>query len=278
MRMISLCFLIVLLAGCATMRLPENLSGAILNSDDLQTVEDGLPSYLLMIDALVTTYPKNQGIKLTAADLNSAYAGIFISEEQGSRRQRMSAKALDYALSAFCTYDKAACGLREVEPSLLPETLANWDREKDLPYLYTLGTAWAGYIEANSDDWLAVAELGKAEAVLEQTVRVDPTYERGTALLYLGVMNSILPPSMGGKPEVARDYFERALAAADGENLIIQVYYASYYARLLFDRELHDRLLQDVLSSDPYIEGLTLQNTYAQQQAEQLLASAEDYF
>ncbi|MEX0622395.1 TRAP transporter TatT component family protein [Saccharospirillum sp.] len=268
----------IVLSGCATLKLPENLSSAILNSDDLQTVEDGLPSYLLMIDAMVETYPNSEQLQLTAASLNSAYAGVFIAPEKVERRRTMSAKALDYAFSAFCTYDDSACNLREVKPDQIEEALAQWDDPDDLPYLYTLGTAWASYIQNNSDDWLAVAQLGQAQAVLERTVAIEPGYERGTALLYLGVMNSILPPSLGGKPDVAQAYYEQALAAADGQNLIIQVYYASQFARLVFDRELHDRLLQDVLSRDPYVEGLTLQNRYAQQQAERLLASADDYF
>ncbi len=270
--------LALLLAGCATLRLPENLSGAILNSDDLQTVEDGLPSYLLMVDALVDTYPNSEEMKLTAASLNSAYAGVFIAEENSDRRQRMANKALNYAFAAFCTYDEAACELRKVDPDVLPEVLNQWQDEDDLPYLYTLGTAWASYIQANSEDWLAIAQLGQAQAVLEQTVSIDPEYEYGTALLYLGVMNSILPPSLGGKTDVAKEYYERALAAADGKNLIVQLYYASQYARLVFDRELHDRLLKDALSQDPYVEGLTLQNVYAQKRAQELLASADDYF
>lgn len=268
----------LLLSGCATRQLPSNLSSAILNSDDLQTVEDGLPSYLLMIDALVQTYPDSEQMQLTAASLNSAYAGVFIPPEQTERRRAMSAKALDYAFSAFCTYDDDACGLREVKPDQIEAALSQWDHPDDLPYLYTLGTAWASYIQNNSDDWLAVAQLGQAQAVLERTVAIEPGYERGTALLYLGVMNSILPPSLGGKPDVAQAYYEQALDAADGQNLIIQVYYASQFARLVFDRELHDRLLKDALSRDPYVEGLTLQNRYAQQQAERLLASADDYF
>lgn len=268
----------IFLSGCATRQLPANLSSAILNSDDLQTVEDGLPSYLLMIDALVETYPDNEQLQLTAASLNSAYAGVFIEPEAVERRRAMSAKALDYAFSAFCTYDADACGLKEVEPDQIEAALMQWDDPDDLPYLYTLGTAWASYIQNNSDDWLAIAQLGQAQAVLERTVAIEPGYERGTALLYLGVMNSILPPSLGGKPDVAQAYYERALDAADGQNLIIQVYYASQFARLVFDRELHDRLLQDALSRDPYVEGLTLQNRYAQQLAEQLLASADDYF
>lgn len=271
-------FLAIGLTGCATLTLPENLSGAILNNDDLQTVEDGLPSYLLMVDALVETYPRNEGMKLTAASLNGAYAGVFVDPDDEARRQRLSDKALNYAFAAFCTYDAQACDLRDIEPDQLAPVLDRWDDEDDLPYLYTLGTAWAGYIQAHSEDWLAIAELGQAQAVLEQSVAIDPGYEHGTALLYLGVMNSILPPNLGGKPDVAQSYFERALDVADGRNLIIQVYYASQYARLLFDRELHDRLLQDALSRDPYVDGLTLQNVYAQKRAKELLASADDYF
>ena len=268
----------IALTGCAVRQLPENLSGAILNSDDLRTVEDGLPSYLLMIDALVDTYPDSEQLQLTAASLNSAYAGVFIDPGETERRRNMSTKALNYAFSAFCSYDDDACVLKEVAPDQIEQTLAQWEEADDLPYLYTLGTAWASFIQSNSGDWLAVAQLGQAQAVLERTVAIDPGYERGTALLYLGVMNSILPPSLGGKPEVAQAYYEQALEAADGQNLIIQVYYASQYARLVFDRELHDQLLQDALSRDPYVEGLTLQNRYAQQQAERLLASADDYF
>jgi hypothetical protein len=277
-RLYSVLVVSLVLVGCATRQLPANLSSSILNSDDLSTVEDGLPSYLLMVDALVKTYPNNEQLQLTAAALNGAYAGVFIDPVEIERRRKMSTKALDYAFSAFCIYDRNACGLREIKPDQIANTLAQWDKPVDLPFLYTLGTAWASFIQNNSSDWLAVAQLGQAQAVLERTVAIEPGYERGTALLYLGVMNSILPPSLGGKPDVAQNYYEQALDAADGQNLIIQVYYASQFARLIFDRDLHDRLLQDALSRDPYVEGLTLQNIYAQQQAERLLASASDYF
>ncbi len=274
----SVAFLSIYLAGCATTKLPGNLSSAILNSDDLATVQDGLPSYLLMVDALTLTYPKNESIQLTAAALNGAYAGVFIPSTQATRKKIMSAKALSYANSAFCMYDHDACELQDLEYELFIATLSEWDSKKDLPYLYALGTNWASYIQANSDDWLAVAQLGKAEAVLKQVVSIDRDYEKGTALLYLGVMNSILPPSLGGKPDIAQGYYEVALKAGNQENLIIYVYYAANYARLMFDQELHDQLLQEVLSLDPYIDGYTLQNIYAQEQAKLLLATSADYF
>lgn len=269
---------ILLLAGCATTKLPSNLSGAILNSDDLKTVQDGLPSYLLMVDALTETYPKSSNMQLTAASLNGSYAGVFVPEEQVERKKKLSRKALDHAFTAFCLHDKDACNLNELDQEQLQVTIAQWDDEKDLPYLYAVGTNWASYIQANADDWLVIAQLGKAETVLKQLVSIDPDYEKGMAQLYLGVMNSILPPSLGGKPDVARAYYEKAIDAGEQENLIVYVYYASNFARLLFDQELHDSLLQQALSLDPYVDGYTLQNVYAQQQAEALLASSDEYF
>ena len=59
---------------------------------------------------------------------------------------------------------------------------------------------------------------------------------------------------------------------------MIKVVYAKLYAKMMFDRPLHDRLLKEVMETDPDIEGYTLINTYARQQAAKLLAEADDYF
>jgi hypothetical protein len=56
------------------------------------------------------------------------------------------------------------------------------------------------------------------------------------------------------------------------------VVYAERYARMLYDRPLHDRLLEEVLAADPDVPGLVLQNTLAQQRARLLLAEADTYF
>ena len=46
----------------------------------------------------------------------------------------------------------------------------------------------------------------------------------------------------------------------------------------LYLRELHDRLLEEIIAANPRADGYTLTNTLAQQEAAQLLASADDYF
>jgi hypothetical protein len=83
---------------------------------------------------------------------------------------------------------------------------------------------------------------------------------------------------MGGKPDEARAYFERAIEMSEGHNLMAKTVYAQYYARMMFDQELHDRLLNEVLEAEPEYPGLTLINVLAQEQAEQLLAESKEIF
>ena len=57
-----------------------------------------------------------------------------------------------------------------------------------------------------------------------------------------------------------------------------KVVFAEQYAKLVFDKEMHDRLLNEVLAADPVSEGRTLTNTVAQTRARELLAESDDYF
>ena len=79
-------------------------------------------------------------------------------------------------------------------------------------------------------------------------------------------------------PEVGREHFERAIAVSEGRHLMARVMFASQYARLVFDRELHDQTLRDVLAANPRAPGLTLSNRVAQEQAQALLDSADEHF
>ena len=149
---------------------------------------------------------------------------------------------------------------------------------QDQPLLYGFGAAWAGWLQVNSDDWNAIAQIPKIKALFERSIRLDETYDLGGAHLDLAVLSSQIPPSLGGKPEQGREHFEKALALSGGQNLMVYVLYAEYYARLMFEQELHDRLLQQALSSDTDIPGLTLINTLAQQRAAILLEESREYF
>jgi hypothetical protein len=274
MKSLLSAFCCLLLSACSTSGIVRDLQGAVLNSRDLATVEQGSPAYLLLIDALVAD-SDDEELLAAAATLNSAYAGVFVRDP--ARQQLLADKALGYALRAVCEEDDEYCELRQkpfAEYSLLIEAMD----EDELDLFYALATSWAGWISAHRSDWNAVADMGRVEKIIQTIVRLDPGYRQGDPYLYLGTLATLLPEALGGKPELGKQHFERAIALSEGHNLMAKVMYAQNYARLKFDRELHDALLSEVLSASPDYPGFTLVNTYAQQQAKQLMETADAYF
>ncbi|HQV41633.1 MAG: hypothetical protein KBD35_06390 [Moraxellaceae bacterium] len=265
------------MAGCSGVidRFASNLSSAMMDNNDPATVEAGAASYLLLLDALVKQEPDSATFRQAAASLNSAYAGAFVKDT--ARASVMTDKALTYALEALCLEHDALCDVRKLPLDDLKLHLAKL-KVADVPVIYTAGSAWAGWIQAHSDDWNAVADMPRVEVLMQRVVELDETYQNGAAHLYLGGLATVLPPALGGRSEVGKTHFERAIALSEGHNLLAKVLYAKNYARGVFDRELHDRLLNEVLAADPSYKGWTLSNVMARREAEALLQSADEYF
>jgi hypothetical protein len=273
-------FLILLLSvhltGCVSMvtdRLANNLSQAILNQTDPEIVRSGAPAYLLLLDSLIAQSPEDQDLLYAGARLYGAYAGGLVSDNQ--RQQGLTEKALAYARRGLCPETPNLCQALGEPFETFSRALAEVD-ESELEGIYLYATSWAGWIQAHAEAWSAVADLPKAEAMLEWVTARDPAYDKGRAQLYLGVISSQVPPALGGKPEVGRQHFEAAIDFSHGRDLMAKVEYARHYARLVFDQPLHDRLLNEVLKADPVADGLTLSNVMAQQQAAKLLQ--DEYF
>lgn len=263
------------LSACSMMQLSDNLAKGVTENQDPELVAEALPAYLVTMDGLIANWPHKAPLLRSGASLYSAYGSLFV--EEAERQQLHTAKALGYAERAACEEHKNFCDLRSLSAPRIEERLAK-AKTKHVPSLYTLGTVWASYIQTHSDDWKAVADLARVQALLEKVVELDEGYELGQANLYLAVLHNLLPAALGGHPEVAQTYFEKAIELSEGKNLYAKVLYAQHYARMAFDQELHDTLLTEVLEAEALAPGLTLQNTFAQQEAKRLLSESADYF
>lgn len=273
--------LLILLSGCAsvmnkvTSRFSTNLTNAILDQDDVATVKDGVPAYLLLIDGLLAGDPENADLLLAASKLYGAYNSGFVDDAE--RGQRLAERAFSYAKLALCLQKKELCSKVDM-PFEQFSGAANKITFKEIPVVYGFAASWAGKIQANTADWNAIADIPKVQLLLERIVALEPQYDHGGPDMYLGVLNSIRPASLGGKPEQGKAYFDKALELSGGKNQMVRVLYAQHYARLMFDQELHDRLLNEVLAADLVEPQLTLINTLARQRAKKLLDSSKDYF
>ena len=280
-RIIPLGIILCLMAGCAslvsraTSSFAEDLSSAVLNQDDPETARAAIPSYMILIDSLIEGNPDEPTLLSAAATLYASYGAVFADDD--ARAMRLTRKARRYALHAMClTYDDA-CDWREMNYDEFVVSLAGVS-ERDADLLYTYGFATLAYLRAHSSDWNALAELPQIEELFNHYLAIAGDQVTAATHTYMGILLTLRPPALGGKPDEAREHFERAIELTEGRDLTAKVEFARGYAKLLYERDLHDRLLLEVLAADPYADGLTLGNVLAKEDAAALLAQADDYF
>ncbi len=280
-RYLLIILFIISQSGCASLfnsasrKMADNLSVAIANQNDLPTVKAGAPAYLILIDSLIEGDPKNISLLLAGSRLYASYTSAFVDDE--NRAKRLADKSLYFAKTALCLDLPDVCNSLDAKPDEFQSVLTDI-RKDQLPLLYAFASSWAGWVQVHSDDWIAIAQIPKLNALFYRSLELDDKYEQGGAHLYLGVLLSQIPPSLGGKPELGRKHFEKAQTLSNGKNLMVNVLFAENYARLIFNQELHDRLLKTVLSANTDEPGLTLINTLAQHRAKQLLDESDEFF
>lgn len=268
-------------SGCASMvssaasNFADNLAAAVINQNDPETVRDGAPAYILLLDSFLQGNPDDPMLLAAAANLYASYGAVFAEDPE--RAARLTERARSYSVKALCisfapscewdggTYEEYEASLADLRP-----------KHADIVYAYSVSSL--AYIRAHAEDWNALAQLPHMNALLIRYLEIGEGEAEGTVYTYLGILATLRPPALGGEPEKGREYFETAIDLSDGNDLSAKVEYARGYARPLYARELHDRLLQEVLAADPESPGYTLTNVLAQRDATELLSSADDYF
>ncbi len=278
LAMVAAC---LLLSSCASLLssaasgLADNLSAALLNQNDPETVRDGLPAYMLLLDSFLEGSPDDPALLAAAASMYATYGAVFADDPE--RASRLTERARDYGVRAICLSFKPACSWWNMSYVDYEATLADLS-EKHCDVVYAYGFSSLAFIRAHSDDFIALARLPHAEALLTRYVDICDGESNASVYVYLGILATIRPQMLGGEPEKGRAAFERAIELSDGKDLSAKVEYARGYARLMYERELHDELLNEVLVADPNVPGYILTNVLAQQDATELLDSADDYF
>jgi tetratricopeptide (TPR) repeat protein len=273
--------------GCApivshfTKPLLKDLTDSFMKQKDPQLAEDGAPAFLLVLDGLIQGHPKSQDLLLGGAQATAAYASAFLIGKYPQRAVIQYTKAKEYAIRALSIRNKNFAEVKDKPYDEFVTCLPTFAK-KDVPALFWTASCWAFWIQAMSStesSWDAFADLPLVTTMTQRAAELDETYYYGGPHLLLGVLNGLLPQALGGKPEEAKKHFEKALEISKGKLFTVQVMYAKFYARRVYDRKLHDRLLKQVLATPAdAVPELTLTNILAQRQAAELLASGADYF
>ena len=244
---------------------------------DIVLVRQGIPSYLMLIDGMLRSYPENRDLLLAEAQAYASYASV-LDEDEGDRAAYLSERAKQYALKAL-ELTPPFQGVLGKPLEVFQERLEQAGK-KHVPTLFWVGNIWGGWIAAGSEGPAAMADLPWVEAMMDRALQLDPGFYYGGSHLFKAILLSARPEQFGGSLKKAEEHFRKAMDFGQGKFLMTDVYYAEYYARQTLNRDLFvSTLKRVVLETAADLEpDLTLSNTLAQRKAKKLLARVDEFF
>ena len=254
----------------------EPLTISLEKQTDLDLLQEGAPSLLLLIDGLIAADPGNDRLLMTATQAYGMYASVLAEHGKAERAVNMSIKARDYGISLI----NRLPGLENLNGQTLADlemALAKIKPDK-VGYLFWGAYGWAVWIEYQEGAPAAMADLPIVERIMLRVVELDESYYHGGAHIFLGAYYGSRPQIYGGKPEESRKHFDRALAINKRKFLLTQVVYAQTYARMMFDRQLYLQLLTEVIEQPLTDSSMAASNKLAKVRAAKLITQVDEYF
>ena len=265
-----------LLSSCTSLITSVAIKPAVSNlqkQSDIELVCEGASSYLLMIDSMIESDPDNKELlKIGAQSYAGSVAALQACDTPKERLKTLSDKSARYGKTLLSTLLPIDGGDQEkIEAALGKRSSADAD------YLFWGSYGWLAWIEQQQGSPAALADLITVEKIMTRLLELDETVEQGGPHLFFGVLYGSKPKMIGGDPEQSRYHFERALEISNRSFLMVQVLFATTYSRMVFDQNLHDSLLEEVLVFDlDLAPDNRLSNQIAKRRAHELLE--ENFF
>jgi hypothetical protein len=274
--LLLLLFFLLLLNSCTSLLTGMVIEPAVTNlqkQQDVDLVCEGAPSYLLMIDSLIESDPKNRKLLMIGAQSYSgSVAALDSCNASKERLIAISEKAKRYGIRLLSTM----VPIDKTPDETLDKALAGI-KSNDATYLFWGAFGWLSWIEQQQGSPAAMADLVVIEKIMARLLELDDSIEQGAPHLFFAVLYGAKPEMIGGDPKRSRHHFERALELSNHSFLMVQTLYAATYSRMVFDQAFHDALLDEVLRFDiDQAPDTILSNQIAKRRAQQLLE--ENFF
>ncbi len=268
---ITLC-LLFFLSSCSSM-LTAMIAPTVDNlqkQTDLDLVCEGAPAYLLMIDSMIASDPDNSSLLQIGAKSYSAYVSAMTECSYSQARIAAVADKARLYGTALLARDLPIAPADSLDA--LTQALQKMDKS-DVPDLFWGALAWTTWIKDQHGSPASIADSVKVVKIMQRVEELDDTYQQGSVHLFFGAYYAAKPPLLGGRPDLSRIHFEKALAISHHHFLLVQTTYAQTYARLMMNKKLYYKLLHEVqafpLDKAP---DDALSNQIAKRKAKKLLA------
>ena len=281
---LPVCISMLLFPGCVQ-TLAVNTMGSLVDEgfsafteeSDLDFAEKALPGNLKLLEVMLRNNPTNTRLLRLASEGYSSYALGFLEDRQPDRARDFYLRGRDFGLRILRQDDKLSRALDGSADDLTAE-LAKHDAG-DVPGAFWTGFGWGSYIYLSLQNTDAIADLPRAEALMQFVADKDSAYYYAGADLFLGTLYGSRPKIFGGNPEKSRAHFEKALRITKGKFLMVHVYYARSYAVQTQNEALFEELLSTVASTPiDVLPEFKLGNAIAKEKAKLLLAKKDELF
>ena len=274
----------LLLSGCIQQIAVSTVGGIVddgfegfTEEADLEFARDALPGNLKLIDVLLKSEPDNERLLRLASQGYNSYALAFLEDSDPERARAFYLRGRDHALKILRTDERIAKAL-SAHPDELRAVLTATPASM-VPAAFWAAFGWGSYIYLSLDNTDALADLPRAEALMQFVADNDSAYYYAGADLFLGMLYGSRSKMLGGDPAKSRMHFERALRITDRKFLMAQLYYARSYATQNLDEELFDTLLAEVENASlEILPENRLANAVAKRKAALLKAKKPELF
>ena len=283
------------IAADQTASLMNDAAPALDGFFDLEIAGVGTQAAIMQLEAMHSVSPENEDLTL---NLVKAYVGHAVgwveneyevayaagdmdkADRLRQRARNLYLRARTLALGCMHHRDEGIdAAIKAPSPDVLKQYVKKHYSEKsDVAPIFWAGLSWGGAINMGMDQPDLIAEAPLAKVLVERAKELDDSYLNGGAYVFLGSMESAMPPAMGGNPERGRELFEQGLAKTGRKNHVMQVNYARIYAVNTQNRELFIKLLNEVIEAPDQGNGVRLTNKVARRRAERYLRQVSELF
>lgn len=285
------------LGACSPKRFAVNkLGDALANpgttyaaDDDPELIAAAAPFSLKLIESLLESSPKHEGLLLAAASGFTQYSYAFVQQQADFvedsnltrasalrlRARKLDLRARDYGLRGLDVRHAGFSARLRKDPraAVRPAT------KGDVPLLYWTAAAWGAAISVSKDVPELVADQLIVEALIDRALELDETFSAGAIHGFLITYEMSRQGATGDPAVRSRLHFDKAVAISKGQAASPYVSYAEAVSLSQQNKSEFESMLKRALAIDVSAKPeWRLENLVMQERARWLMSRVPDLF
>jgi len=259
------------------------------SDNDPELIKGAVPFSLKLLESLLEETPRHKGLLLAACRGFTQYGYAFLQQEADEIEEKDVEKTLEMRARARRLYLRARNyglrGLDVIQPGFEgmvrsnPRKSAEAFKPGDVPLIYWTAVSWTAAISVTKDNSDLIADLPVVEALVEQALELDETFDSGAIHSFLIAYEMGRETAPGDPEQRARSHFNRAMELSGGQLCGPLVTLAESVSLPNQDREEFKNLLEQALKIDPDARPeWRLANLLMQRRARWLLNRMDKFF